>query len=171
MKKYFLVAFLAIVTLGASAQIKDEKQAEKPHLYNPLADARAEINSAVKKAKMENKNVLLQIGGNWCIWCLRFNDKVVNDAELNKLMHDNYIVVHVNYSPENKNEKVLADLGYPQRFGFPVFVILDNKGKRIHTENSSYLEEGAGHSKKKITAFFNNWSPKAINPKTYENQQ
>ena len=168
MKKYFLVALLAIVTIGASAQNNNEKQPEKRHLYNPLADARADIDNAVKRAKLEHKNVLLQIGGNWCIWCLRFNDKVVSDTDLNKTMNDNYIVVHVNYSEENQNEKVLADLDFPQRFGFPVFVVLDSKGNRIHTQNSAYLEEGKGHSKKKILEFFKGWSPEAIDPKTYQ---
>ena len=47
--------------------------------------------------------------------------------------------VRVNYDPKNKNEEVLAELGYPQRFGFPVFVILDANGNRIHTQNSVFF--------------------------------
>ncbi|MFD2146900.1 thioredoxin family protein [Mucilaginibacter antarcticus] len=93
--------------------------------------------------------MLLQIGGNWCIWCIYFNDLVKADPELDKYLRANYEVVHVNYSPENKNEKLLAELEYPQRFGYPVFVVLDSKGKRLHTQNSAYLEEGNGHSKKR----------------------
>jgi thioredoxin-related protein len=96
---------------------------------------------------------LLQIGGNWCIWCIRFNDLVTKDPELDKYLRDNFVVLHVNYSKENKNEDVLASLGYPQRFGFPVFVVLDDKGTRIHTQNSDYLEEGKGHSREKVLEF------------------
>jgi thiol:disulfide interchange protein len=136
-------------------------------LYNPAADAKADIAAAVKTAQAQHKNVLLQIGGNWCVWCLRFNDLVTKDADLTKYLTDNYVVLHVNWSSENKNEKVLADLGYPQRFGFPVFVVLDGKGNRLHTQNSGYLEEGKGHSKAKVMEFFENWSPKALDPKTY----
>ena len=66
------------------------------------------------------------------------------------------------------NEKLLADLGYPQRFGFPVFVVLDDKGKHLHTQNSEYLEDGKGHSKEKVMGFFKDWSPEALDPKTYE---
>jgi thioredoxin-related protein len=112
--------------------------------------------------------VLLQIGGNWCIWCIRFNDLVTRDPDLDKYVRDNYVIVHVNYSKENTNDKLLAQLGYPQRFGFPVFVVLDDKGNRLNTENSSYLEEGKGHSKEKVMEFFKDWSPAAIDPKSYE---
>lgn len=85
-------------------------------------------------------------------------------------MENNFIVYHVNYSPENRNEVVLASLGYPQRFGFPVFVILDGQGNRIHTQNSAYLEEGRGHSTKKVLEFLKDWSPTAIDPKQYAHQ-
>ena len=153
---------MAAFAIGANAQTKDSVK-----LYNPLADAKADIKAAVKTAAKEHKNVLLQIGGNWCIWCIRFNNTVTTDPELNKYMADNYVVLHVNYSPENKNEEVLASLGYPQRFGFPVFIVLDDKGNRLHTQNSGYLEEGKGHSKAKVMEFFKSWSPAAIDPKTY----
>ena len=34
-------------------------------IYNPEADAKAEIAEAVTKAQKEGKHVFLQIGGNW----------------------------------------------------------------------------------------------------------
>ncbi|MGZ3753734.1 MAG: thioredoxin family protein [Mucilaginibacter sp.] len=163
MKKHFFILLLAIVTLKVSGQNKDTVK-----IYNPTADARAEIKVAVKQAAATHKNVLLQIGGNWCSWCIRFNNLVTTDPDLNKYMNDNFVVLHVNWSPENKNEDVLASLGYPQRFGFPVFIVLDDKGNRLHTQNSSYLEEGKGHSKAKVMGFFKDWSPLAIDPKTYK---
>lgn len=165
MKKYLFILLFAAVAAGAKAQAHATNDSVK--IYNPAADAKAEIQAAVKKAAKEHKNVLLQIGGNWCIWCIRFNNLVTTDPDLNKTMNDNFVVLHVNWSPENKNEAVLASLGFPQRFGFPVFVVLDEKGNRLNTENSSYLEEGKGHSKAKVMGFFKDWSPAAIDPKTY----
>ena len=138
-----------------------------PTLYHPEADAKAEIAAAVKKAGKEHKNVLLQIGGNWCSWCLRFNKLVTGTDSLNNYQNANYVVVHVNYSKENMNERLLAELGYPQRFGFPVFIILDDKGNRLHTQNSGYLEEGKGYSGTKVLEFFQNWAPAALDPKSY----
>lgn len=153
-----LTCFLVFISVHAQ---------DKPQVYNVNADAAADIAAAVKKAKAENKHVFLQIGGNWCVWCLRFNKLVTENDTLRTAMESNYVVVHVNYSKENKNEKVLASLGYPQRFGFPVFVVLDGNGNRLHTQNSAYLEEGNGHGSKKVLGFFNDWSPKALSPASY----
>lgn len=141
--------------------------AQSAKVYNPNADAASEIRQAVSTAGREGKHVLLQVGGNWCVWCLRFNELVTKNDTLSTKLKSNYVVVHVNHSKENKNEEVLASLGYPQRFGFPVFVILDGKGKRLHTQNSAYLESGSGHSSKKVLEFLSHWSPAAINADSY----
>jgi len=82
-------------------------------------------------------------------------------------MEKNYVRVMVNYSKENKNLDVLEKLGFPQRFGFPVLVILNDKGERIHTQNSAFLEEDGGYSIKKVAGFLKNWSPDALNPSHY----
>lgn len=138
--------------------------APKPQLYNPQADARTDIDAAVKKAAASGKHVFLQMGGNWCSWCIAFDKLVKANDTLRTYLEQNYEVVHVNYSQENKNEAVFASLAHPERFGFPVFVILDGKGERIHTQNSEYLEEGKGHSSKKVLQFFKQWSPEALKP-------
>jgi len=82
-------------------------------------------------------------------------------------MKANYVFGLLNYSKENKNLDILAELEYPQRFGFPVIVILDGEGKRIHTQNSAYLEKEKSYDEKKMVEFLHNWSPKAIDPASY----
>lgn len=159
-KLIFLFLLCTAVMLNA--------QSSKPKLYNPAADAKADIEAAVQKAAKEGKHVLLQIGGNWCSWCILFHNKVSSNDTLKTALETNYVSYHLNYSQENKNEEILASLGYPERFGFPVFVILDGKGNRLHTQNSVYLEQGKGHSTSAVLEFFNHWSPKAIDPKTYK---
>jgi len=83
---------------------------------------------------------------------------VADDARLDSLVKANYVVVKVNYSKENNNHEFLATLGYPQRFGFPVFVILDEKGKVLHTQDSGYLEKDKGYDREKVERMFLNWS-------------
>lgn len=161
MKHLFIIIFLGISFQTLSAQ-------EKFNLYNPEADAKADIAATTAKAKLENKHVFIQIGGNWCGWCKLFNDLTTTDEELKTYIAGNYEVVHLNYSKENQNFDVLEQLEFPQRFGFPVFVILDSNGKRIHTQSSGYLEEGQGHSKKLVLEFLQSWSPKALDGEIYK---
>lgn len=139
-------------------------------IYNPSADAEKELNKAIIKAKQENKFVLAQVGGNWCGWCLMINKFLTTDKQLDSLMKANFVYLHINYSKENKNLKLLEKLEYPQRFGFPVIVIFDSNGKRLHTQNTGYLEEGKAYNKNKIMEFLEKWSPEALNPENYKDK-
>ena len=86
-----LTLLIGLLCLGLSAQ-------QVVKIYNPEADAKAEVAAAVSKAAAEGKHVFLQIGGNWCPWCLRFHKMVAEDAKLDSLVRANYVVVEVNYS-------------------------------------------------------------------------
>jgi len=139
-------------------------QEEGVHIYNPDADASANIATAVAKAKVENKHVLLQVGGNWCSWCIKLHGFMDEDPQIDSLLQVDYIRVMVNYSKENKNEAIMKELNYPQRFGFPVLVILDENGHRIHTQDSWYLEKDKSYDKEKVVQFLKMWSFAATNP-------
>lgn len=148
--------------LEAKKKIAAQEKAKLPKPYDPKDDAEKKIEELVKQAKAENKNILLQAGGNWCIWCLRFNDFVQKTPELKMIVDQNYLYYHLNYSPENKNTKVFAKYGNPgDEFGYPVFIILDKNGKQIHTQDSGVLEEGKSYSVEKVKDFFNAWTPKS----------
>lgn len=136
-------------------------------LYDPFANVQKDVAAALVRAKAEKKHVLLQIGGNWCVWCYKFNSFVQRDSSLKKLVNDNYVVYHLNYSPENKNLAYLKKLGFPQRFGFPVLVVLDAEGKLLHTQDSALLEKGNGYDEKNVSLFLQNWSPAALDEKNY----
>ena len=157
--------------LSLTATLVFSQDMKKFNLYKPAENANEKIAEAVKKAKAEKKHVFIQIGGNWCIWCARFNDFVTTDSSIDSLIKTNYIVYHLNYSDENKNEESLAKYGYPQRFGFPVFLVLDGAGKLLHTQNSGYLEDGKkSYNRTAVIGFFNDWKPAALDPKQYKEQ-
>ncbi len=163
MKKIFIATgFLFFGMISFSQDMK------KFNLYKPMENASEQISMAVKEAKKSGKHVLIQIGGNWCVWCARFNDFVTNDTSLDSIVNSNYVVYHLNYSKENYNADILKKYSFPQRFGFPVFLILNEKGDLIHTQTSWYLESGKGYDKEKVTAFFTDWGMKAFDESKYK---
>jgi hypothetical protein len=84
------------------------------------------------------KHIFLQMGGNWCIWCARFNAFTTSDKKIDSIMKASYVVVHVNYSKENKNKSIQEKYEYPARFGFPVFLILIPVFPQVVMENLSF---------------------------------
>jgi thioredoxin-related protein len=162
MKKYFIPLLCLALVFKLNAQTTDTK------IYDPSANAEIDIASAVKLAKIEHKHILLQAGGNWCSWCIEFNRFTHADSSIDSLLNKCFIVYHLNYSKENLNKTVFAKYGYPQRFGFPVFIILDENGNRMNTENSEYLEQGKSYNKQKVYEFLLNWTPQAMDPSLYK---
>ena len=69
MKKLVFLVCFSLIFGSVFAQ-------EKVDIYHPEANAKQDITDALAKAKSEGKHVFLQIGGNWCIWCIRFNKLV-----------------------------------------------------------------------------------------------
>ena len=161
MKRSIVIVLIGLLPLLVNAQTGLKR------VYNEEIDPMTQIDEALVTAKDEGKFVVCQVGGNWCPWCLRFADFITKDADISKLIKDNYVYIHVNYNPRNKEDEAKAKsllhrLKNPQRFGFPVFVVLDAEGEAIHIQDSSFLEEGQGYSKEKVLLFFKNWTPKAV---------
>ncbi len=163
-KKYLFI-FLGLIFLNL---VILKAQDKKPTIYNVNANAKTDLNNALDKAKNEGKNVLIQVGGNWCKWCIKFHEFVKNDKQIDSLINADYVFILINYSKENKNPEMMKQLEYPQRFGFPVLVVLDSNGKRLHTQDSGFLESGNdSYSREKILTFLKCWNTKAIDPKNY----
>lgn len=152
----------AQTTAATTKQAVEEEKTKLPKPYDAKANAEKDIQNLIIKAKKENKNIILQAGGNWCIWCLRFNDFINRTPDLKSIVDTNYLYYHLNYSPDNKNEKVFAKYGKPgDKYGYPVFIVLDKTGKMIHVQDSAVLEENKGYGVEKVKTFFNDWKPKS----------
>lgn len=149
-----LIFLTSLFMLGQNEEVK---------VYDPQADAATDVRNAIDKAAKENKNVLVMLGGNWCPWCIKLNKYIHADTEIDSLVNADYVWIKVNYSKENKNPDLLKEWGNPQRFGFPVLLILDKNGNRLHTQDSGLLEEDKSYDRRKLTGFFRNWNVAAVN--------
>lgn len=187
MRTLALALFIAAATTAADAQ------GALKRVYDETLDPMTQIDEALAKASAGGKYVVCQVGGNWCPWCLRFADFAEKDTAVSKAIADDFVFIHVNYDPRkasaakaqgntassntanataaattagggDKTAAMMKRLGNPARFGFPVFVVLDERGNVLHTQDSSFLEEGNGYSEKKVLRFLKNWTPKAVKP-------
>lgn len=165
MKKH-LLALIFIGFLFNSVHIKaqtnnkvsEKKALEKP--YNPNDNAQQKIESLIKQAKKEKKNVILQAGGNWCSWCLLFNDFIKTNEKVKKELKDSFLYYHLNFSKENKNEAVFKKYApNGDQLGYPFFIVLSNSGKVLKVQESGSLEEGKGYSETKVLNFLKSTKP------------
>jgi thioredoxin-related protein len=125
--------------------------------YDPKRDAARDINEAIKEAQRTNKNVLLEIGGEWCSWCHRLDKFFLDNADLAQLRDKNFVTVKINFSEENKNESVLSR--YPPIGGYPHIFFLDSTGKLLLSQDTGVLESGKSYNLERLTTVLTNWGP------------
>ncbi|HWT03800.1 MAG TPA: thioredoxin family protein [Pyrinomonadaceae bacterium] len=140
----------------AAAKISSEKYVPV-HKYDPARDAARDIAEAAAEASRTRKRVLVEVGGEWCIWCHIMDDFFEKNKELLDLREKHFVMVKVNFSDENKNEQVLSR--YPEIQGYPHIFVLDGDGKLLHSQDTAELEEGKGYNLARFTAFLQKWAP------------
>jgi thioredoxin-related protein len=166
------IAILTVFFIHFSLFTVSGQAPAKP--YNENQDARADLKQAIAQARKENKNILVQFGGNWCSWCMKFHALVIGDPGVDSLMKANYVYMLLTV-PKEKSKRdysLFSDFEYPNRFGYPVFVILDKNGKKLNTQDSDAFEyfnpKVPGYDTTKVKRFLTMWTPKALDPATYK---
>lgn len=128
-------------------------------LYDTKADGKEQIKTALQQAQKENKNVLLKFGANWCGWCHLLSDMFKENAEISKLLNENYVLVLIDVD-KGHNADVVQQYGQPTKHGLPVLVVLDQNGKQLHTQDTAKLEAGKRHDPAKVKEFLAQWKPR-----------
>lgn len=106
MKKHLLSNLIILVIILFSTINIYAQEAKK--LYDPSLDGMKQIKEAVSKAAGEGKHVLIQYGGNWCGWCIKFDAFCKADTAISAIISKYYIPVKLNYDPSNKNDAANA---------------------------------------------------------------
>ena len=122
------------------------------------ANGNDQIKAALSKAQQENKNVILKFGANWCGWCHLLSGLFKDNAEISKLLNDNYVLVLIDVD-EGHNNDVVKRYGNPTQHGLPVLVVLDKTGKQLFTQDTALLEQGNRHDPAKVKTFLEKWKP------------
>ncbi len=127
----------------------------RPSIYDPDADAKAQIAAAVQRAGAEDRCILLMFGGNWCPWCHRLHGLLASDAAIVGLLKERYIVILIDIGekPGQPLNQDLVDLYRVKGFGSPALAVLDKRGKLLCAQSTGVLEKGKGHDAAKVLAF------------------
>ena len=145
----FLAFALLAFAAGAGAL-------DLPKKFDPARDPAKDVAAATEAARAQNKRVLLDVGGEWCVWCHILDDFIAKNADVRAAVDAGYIVVKVNWSPQNKNEAFLSTL--PKITGYPHLFVLDGNGKLVHSQETDVLEQGRGYDKSKFLEFLRRWA-------------
>ena len=151
---------LCSILVIASSHFADSHQSNKSYVpvskYDPKRDAARDLQDAIAEARRSGKRVLLEVGGEWCVWCHRMDHYFDENPKLLELREQHFITVKINFSPQNENRRLLS--AYPEIPGYPHIFVLDTDGKLLHSQNTGELEAGKSYNLEKFNAFLKKWS-------------
>jgi thiol:disulfide interchange protein len=148
----------ALIALGlfALAPLAPASAQALPEKFDPARDAAKDLAAALALAKAAGKRVIVDVGGEWCIWCHVLDRFFASHADLDALRSARYVWLKVNFSKENENRAFLAR--WPAIAGYPHLFVLDANGRLVHSQDTSELEQGKGYDPAKMRAFLERWA-------------
>ena len=124
--------------------------------YDPWRNPFADLDTAVQRAEAEGKRILLEIGGDWCIDCVRLDAFIAQNATVAAKLREAFLIVKVNYSPENQNRRFLSQ--YPEISWFPHIFVLESNGALLHSQDTRELTKQRSYSEDNILRFVERWA-------------
>lgn len=133
-------------------------------IFDPKRNSFADLKQALDYAKVSKKNLLLEIGGDWCKWCHILEEFIKTHRELYEIRSMNFVHIKV-YTGESDNDQPNLEFfkRLPPIVAIPHFFVYDCNGKFLHSQPTEPLEEGESYNYEKIFSFLSSWGYKAPN--------
>ena len=133
-----------------------EPVASKKDLYPADADAKKEIDGALKRATTERKRVLIVFGGNWCYDC-HVLDRALHEGAAGAIVKESFLLVHVDVGEFDKNIDLVKKYKTTLEKGVPVVVILGSDGHALYSSDDGEFEAARKMMKKDLLEFLRHW--------------
>ena len=132
------------------------------NIFDPSRDSAKDLAAAKSQAQVQHKNILLDVGGNWCSWCHLLDRTLHENPGLTSALEKNFVVVHVNWDPDHENQAFLSH--YPKTEGYPYLLVLAADGKLLHAQPTDVLEAdhklNSGYNQAAVLEFLTRWAPR-----------
>ncbi len=170
MKYYFLILLFFVSSLSIAQDrhlnpiISADSLPVFSKIYDDQRDPFKDAIAAITLAKETQRNVLIEIGGNWCTWCHKMDAFLEKNPEVYQALHQEFVILKVNVSDTNENEAFMK--GLPPVLGYPHMYVSTSAGKMILSKDTAELQENGQYSKANWMSFIEQWKPTNKTPTT-----
>jgi thiol:disulfide interchange protein len=155
--KHFSLLFLLIFASEVTAATVIDLNSLPPYSteYDPGRDPFSDGHAAVKLATETKRHILIELGGNWCNWCHLMDRFFENNPEVKQQLHNTFVVLKVNISDANGNEKFLSS--FPKPLGYPHMYVANANGTLLLSKDTADFLVNGKYSTKRFGKFIENW--------------
>jgi thiol:disulfide interchange protein len=125
-------------------------------IYDDQRDPFKDAAAAIALAKETNRQVLIEIGGNWCSWCHKMDSFLAKNPDVYDALHNQYVLLKISVSDSNENDAFMKSL--PPVLGYPHMYVSTAQGKMILSKDTAELLDGNDYSKSLWLNFLSDWS-------------
>ena len=155
-RRRFVAALCALLAAPSANAVTESSPL--PTGFDPARDPARDLDTALRMARATRRRVLAEVGGEWCTWCHIMDRFLAANPDLAKLRDENYIVLRINFSKENKNQAFLSH--WPKVAGYPHFFVLDANGRVLRSQDTSALEATKDYDPVAFRKFLLEWAPR-----------
>lgn len=148
--KTILKAGLMLAVLGGGYWGMTRDRAAGPAYSTNAAE---DIKKAAAAARAARKRVLVDVGSDGCVWCVRMHKFIESDPELRALAAASFVTVRADL---RANAALLN--GYAPVPGTPHFFVLGEAGQLLCSQDTESMESGRSYDRAKVLAFFRSWA-------------
>jgi thiol:disulfide interchange protein len=130
-------------------------------VYDDQRDPFKDANAALLLAKNTNRNVLIEIGGNWCTWCHKMDAFLLKNPQVYQELHSKYVLLKISVSDSNENDDFMDAL--PPVLGYPHMYVSTASGKMLLSKDTAELQDNNGYSTEYWLNFLQQWQLKEKN--------
>jgi thioredoxin-related protein len=158
------VATQAQKDAAASAQAADALvKTIDGKLYNPEANASADVDAAMQRAVAGNKKLLLILGANWCHDSTSLATRI-ESGRFQTAMRERYEIVYIDVgvpqTGNGRNLDIAKRYGVKKLSGTPLVLVVSNKGKRLNSKkDAASWRNAASRSDDAVFAYFSEFTP------------
>lgn len=128
-------------------------------LFDPNRDPASDMKQALAYAKVSQKNILVEIGGDWCKWCHILEKFITEHRELSEIRYKNYVHVKVYFGKDDPINREFIKK-FPPVDGIPHYFVYDFDGNFLHSQDTEELEEGESYNYDRLFSFLAQWGHK-----------
>jgi len=156
-----VLSYIFIISLFVASSLIQtfaEESRELPlysKVYDDGRDPFKDAIAAIALAKASNRNVLLEIGGNWCTWCHKMDAFLAKNPDIYQALHNNFVLLKINVSDSNENDAFMKSL--PPVLGYPHMYVSTSSGKMILSKDTAELLNNGNYSREQWQAFISKW--------------
>ena len=138
----------------------EKRNMPRAPIYNPQANAKDDIATALATAKKANKRVLIEFGANWCGPCFRLYDVFKKNAEVSAVVNQSFVLVLVDVDTNPALLERYDEQG--ERGGVPFLTVLNADGKVLRNQRTGELNKKSDseYDIAKVVAFLREWAAK-----------